>query len=66
MFATVLAISSVSLLVGCTDAVPEDPTAEERGKANKDEGGDGTTTDDGTGGDGTGTPDPDDPGTDKE
>ena len=35
LFATVLAISSVSLLIGCTDAVPDDPTAEERGDANK-------------------------------
>ena len=38
LFATVLAISSVSLLIGCSDAVPDDPTAEERGEANKLEG----------------------------
>ena len=38
LFATVLAISSISLLIGCSDAVPDDPTAEDRGDANKVEG----------------------------
>ncbi len=38
LFATVLAISSVSLLIGCTEAVPDDPTAKEEGEKNKHEG----------------------------
>ena len=40
LFAAVLAISSVSLLIGCSEAVPDDPDAGERGDSNKLEGDD--------------------------